>query len=237
MAFYDDPSGLTHYDALGVFYDDVSPVPAGKKRMKITLNLSKKTILEAIAYCRLIVLKLTGNAKFTTPDPALPALTSAALAAESANTAYESSKETTKQLLTVRNQMWDAMNVLITNEAAYVGPHSDNAADVESAGFTASLPAGPTVVPVQVTNFTVSSGDNDGSLDYQWDSIQQAKSFEVELSPEPMTPTSFVHKDSVTKSHCTLPGLTSGSRQWGRARAVNGAGKGPWSEPVSRIVP
>jgi len=237
MAFYDDPSGLTHYDALGIFYDDVSPVPAGRKKMKITLNLSKKSILDTITYCRLIVQKLTGNAKFPAPDPGLPALTAAALAAETANTAYESSKETTKELLTTRNEMWDAMNVLITNEAAYVGPHATTAAEVESAGFTATLPAGPTVLPGQVTNFTASTGDNDGSLDFQWDANQQAKSFELQLSPDPVTPTSFAHKDSVTKSHCTATGLLSGSRQWGRARAVNGAGKGPWSDPVSRIVP
>jgi hypothetical protein len=237
MAFYDDPSGLTRYDSPGVFYDDVSPVPAGRKKMKITLNLSKKSILDAIVYCRLIVQKMTGNAKFTTPDPALTDLTAAALAAETANTAYEASKETTKQLLTVRNQKWDAMNALITNEAAYVGPHSATAADVESAGFTATLPAGPTVLPDQVSNFTVSSGDNDGSLDYQWDADAKAKTFELETSPDPVTVSSFTHRDTVTKSHCNVPGLPSGSRVWGRARAVNGAGKGPWSDPVSKIVP
>lgn len=237
MAFYDDPSGLTRYDSPGVFYDAVAPVSAGRKPMKITLNLSKKSILDAIVYCRLIVQKLTGNAKFTTPDPALTDLTAAALATETANTAYEASKETTKQLLTVRNQKWDAMNVLVTKEAAYVGPHADTAADVESAGFTATLPPGPTVLPDQVHNLTVSSGDNDGSLDFQWDSNQQAKTFELQLSPEPVTPTSYAHHDSVTKSRCTAAGLTSGTRQWGRVRAINGAGKGPWSDAVSRIVP
>jgi len=236
MAFYDDPGGQTRYDA-GVLYDDVSPAPAGRKKLKITLNLSKKTILDAIAYCRLIVQKLTGNTKFTTPDPALTALTTAATEAETANTAYESSKETTKQLLTVRNQKWDAMNALITKEAAYVGGHSDTTADVESAGFSATPPASPTQIPAQVINLSVTQGDNNGALDQHWDPDPTAKSYELQTSTDPMTDSSFTHRDTVTKSSCTTTGLTSGTRIWSRVRAVNPAGKGPWSEPVSKIVP
>ena len=42
MAFYDDPTGQTKYDSGVVFYDAVSPVPAGRKKLKITLNLAQK---------------------------------------------------------------------------------------------------------------------------------------------------------------------------------------------------
>ncbi len=237
MAFYDDPTGQTKYDSGVVFYDAASPAPAGRKKLKITLNLAKKKILEVIALCRLVVQKMTGNAKFTTADPPLTALTTAATDAETANTAYESSKETTKQLLTVRNQKWDAMNALITKEAGYVGSHADTAADVESAGFTATLPASPTQTPGQVANLSVTQGDNAGSLDNHWDPDATAKTYEVHTSPEPVTATSFTHSDTVTKSSCTSTGLSSGARVWTRVRAVNGAGKGPWSEPVSKIVP
>jgi uncharacterized protein (UPF0333 family) len=173
----------------------------------------------------------------TTPDPALTALTTAATEAETANTAYESSKETTKQLLTVRNQKWDAMNALITKEAAYVGGHSDTTADVESAGFSATPPASPTQIPAQVINLSVTQGDNNGALDQHWDPDSTAKSYELQTSTDPMTDSSFTHRDTVTKSSCTTTGLTSGTRIWSRVRAVNPAGKGPWSEPVSKIVP
>jgi hypothetical protein len=205
--------------------------------MKITLNLAQKKILDTIAFCRLIVQKMTGNAKFTTPDPALTALTAAALDAETANTAYESSKETTRELLIVRNQKWDAMNTLITSESTYVAKHSDTEADVESAGFTNTLPPSPTQIPDQVSNLCVTQGDNDGSLDHQWDSDSNAKGFEVQTSPDPVTDSSYVHRDTVTKSSCTTSGHTSGSRVWSRVRAFNSAGKGPWSDPVSKIVP
>jgi hypothetical protein len=237
MAFYDDSTGQTRYDSVVVHYDDPSPTPAGKKKMKITLNLAQKTILQAIIFCRLIVQKMTGNAKFTTPDPALTDLTAAAKEAEDANTAYEISKKTTKELLDVRNEKWDAMNALITSEAAYVAKHSDTVSDVESAGFTNTLPASPTQIPDQVSNLCVTQGDNDGSLDEQWDSDPTAASFELQTSPDPVTATSYVHRDTVTKSSCTVTDLPTGSRVWSRVRAINSAGKGPWSDPVSKIVP
>src|SRR6185312_9396997 len=116
MSFYDVPGGATRYDSALVFYDSFAPAPGRKRKMKTTLNLSKKTILQAIAFARLIKTKMTGNAKFTTPDPTLAALGTAADDAETANDAYESSKETTKELLDVRNQKWDALNTLITKE-------------------------------------------------------------------------------------------------------------------------
>jgi len=237
MSFYDVAGGATRYDSAGVFYDSFAPAQGRKKIMKITLNLSKKTILKAITFARLIKTKMTGNAKFTTPDPTLADLGTAADDAETANNAYENSKETTKQLLTVRNQKWDALNALITKEGSYVEDHSDTEADAESAGFTARPQTGPTTMPDQVHNLSVTAGDNAGSLDAHWDSDSNAKSFEVQTSPEPMTPNSFTHGDTVTKSSCTLTGLTSGSRIWVRVRAVNGAGKGPWSDPISKIVP
>jgi len=236
--FYDDPSGLTRYDSPGIYYDGVSPEPSGKKKMiKVVLNLSKQPILDCIALARKIKVKMTGNAKFTTPDPALAALDTAATECETANNNYESAKDTAKQLLDIRNQKWDALNTLITLEASYVGNHSATTADVESAGLTASAPAGAAVAPDQVHNLTVTTGDSDGLLDVHWDPASAAKSYEIESSPEPMTAGSFTHKDTVTKSSVTLTGFTSGTRVWLRVRAVNGKGKGAWSDPVSKIVP
>ena len=234
MAFYDD--GQSRFDA-GLFYDALGLAPARKSKMKIVLNLSKKTILEAIAFAKLVKQKMTGNAKFTTPDPALTAIDTATTECETANSDYESSKATTKQKLDVRNQKWDALNALLTLEGSYVANHSTTGADVESAGFTASAGFNPSGVPGQVNNLSVSAGDNDGSLDAHFDPEPVAKTYEVQTSPDPMTPSTFVHGDTVTKSSCTLTGLTSGSRVWVRVRAINGAGKGPWSEPISKIVP
>lgn len=39
-----------------------------------------------------------------------------------------------------------------------------------------------------------------------------------------------------TKSKCTVPGLTAGTKYWFRVAAVGVAGQGPWSDPALRMA-
>jgi len=239
MAFYDDPSGLTRYDSPDVFYDSAPPLPGGQHRMKITLSLSKKTILQIIDFAKLIKNKLTGNVKFPAPNPTIINFDTLITEAETANDEYETARTTADEKLTVRNMKLDALTAGITLQSSYVEDTSTTDADVESAGFTvraaSNVPAGP---PAQIHNLTVTAGDTDGSLDVQWDPDQSAKTYEVQSSPDPFTDASWIHRDSVSPSSTTLTGLTSGTRTWVRARAIGTKSqKGPWSEPVSKIVP
>jgi hypothetical protein len=57
--------------------------------------------------------------------------------------------------------------------------------------------------------------------------VSGAKSYEVQLSPDPMTATSFASQAPVTKSKAVATALTSGARMWARVRAVASAGTGP----------
>ena len=95
----------------------------------------------------------------------------------------------------------------------------------------------PQTVPNQVQNLSLTAGDNTASLDVHWDPLANGKTYEVQTSPDPFTTTSFVTADTVTKSSTTLTNLTSGSRVWVRVRAINSAGKGPWSDPAVKVVP
>ena len=110
-------------------------------------------------------------------------------------------------------------------------------AKILSAGLSVRASKTPQTVPAQVTNLSLSAGDNEGSLDAHWDPLPNAKSYEVQSSADPFTPTSFTTRDTVTKSSATLTGLTSGTRVWVRVRAINSAGKGPWSDPAVKTVP
>lgn len=237
MAFYDDPSGLTRYDA-AVFYDTL-PAPAFHKRMKITLNLSKKTILQIIDFAKLIKTKLTGNAAFPTPNPSIIALGTLITEAETANGAYETAKTTADEKLITRNLKMDALRAGIVKESSYVEDNAVTEADIESGGFTPSKTPSPVGPPGQVQNLSVTRNDADGALDSQWDPEADAlKGYEVQLSVDPVTPTSWVTKDIVSQSNVTLTGLTSGTRVWIRVRGLgNKSQKGAWSNPVSKIVP
>ncbi len=86
-------------------------------------------------------------------------------------------------------------------------------------------------------NLSITAGDNAGELDLQWDPVAGAKTYEVQISPDPVTATSWVSQPSVTRSKTVILGLTSGARMWARVRAVNAAGQGAWSDVATKIVP
>jgi hypothetical protein len=74
--------------------------------------------------------------------------------------------------------------------------------------------------------------------DFVCDVDPVAKSYEVELSVDPVSPTSWQKKMTVTKSSGTIMGLTSSARMWVRVRAIGAHPQpGPWSDPAAKTVP
>ncbi len=66
-----DAGGL--YDS-GLLYDDTSlPQPRKKRMPKVKLGLHGMTPDEVVALTNIIITAMTGNANFTTPNPALAA--------------------------------------------------------------------------------------------------------------------------------------------------------------------
>jgi hypothetical protein len=74
-------------------------------------------------------------------------------------------------------------------------------------------------------------------MDLSWDPVVEAASYVIEISPDPVTPTSWTHLGLSTKSTFTATDLQSGSRVWFRVAAVNANGQSPWSDPATKIVP
>ena len=84
----------------------------------------------------------------------------------------------------------------------------------------------------------LTEGDNDGTLDFGFDKEDLAYSYEIEISVDPVSPTSWQKKMTVTKSSGTITGLTSGARMWVRVRAIGAhPNPGPWSDPAVKTVP
>jgi hypothetical protein len=122
--------------------------------------------------------------------------------------------------------------------AAYVeNTAAGDPVKIQSAGMGVRSAASPAGIPDQVTNLSITAGDSNGELDLQWDRVAAAKSYEVQLSPDPMTSNSFVAEPSVTKSKTAIMGLTSGQKMWARVRAIGSAGSGAWSDPATKTVP
>jgi hypothetical protein len=205
---------------------------------KVKLNISRLSDADAIQLCTNIKTALTGNATFTTPTPTLSAFGTLITNAQTALTASENAQTAAKSATAAKDTAIAALKAGATTLANYVNlTAAGDETKIMSAGMAVASSASPTSTPGQVMDLAITSGDSGGELDLQWDSVSGAKSYEVQLSPDPMTSTSFVAQPSVTKSKAVITGLTSGARMWVRVRAVSAGGQGAWSDPATKIVP
>ncbi len=91
--------------------------------------------------------------------------------------------------------------------------------------------------PGQPQALTPTAGDREGEIDLSWDTVAGAKSYVIEKSVDPVTPTTWSHAGVSTRSNFTANGLTSGTRYWFRVAAVNNNGQSGWSDPAMKIAP
>jgi hypothetical protein len=210
-------------------------------KFKVKLGLNHIVISALIALARLIVTRMTGNATFPAPDPALNDITTGADELEAAKTDVDAKRNAYKLAVTVQDQKEAALKTLLTKEAKYVELKSDgDQAKIESAGMSAydteSPPIGtlPKVLDLQLTH-----GDEAGEVDMQWDPVKKRTNYIIEITlTDPNSPTTvWEEKASPTKSSYSMKNLTSGQRVWFRVCANGTDGQGAFSDPNSIIVP
>ncbi len=205
---------------------------------KVKLELKDKTDAELIPYTENIVTKMTGNPNFTTPNPPLASITTAKIdfsASVQTVATLEQQLEAARGVTTTKRGV---LHGLLTQEGTFVeNIAAGDAVKILSAGMEVrDEPAPPAPLPAP-QNLKAFAGDNDGEIDLDWDSVKKSKSYELQRSPDPITATSWIAAGTVTKSKATVSGLTSGSKNWFRVRAIGAAGPGPWSDPATKIAP
>jgi hypothetical protein len=206
---------------------------------KIKLNLSSLTVPQKLAKAQQIVSALTGNGSFPTPSPALANITSAVTELDAAASAVQTARQTAKEKTSTQNQKEDALDQLLTKLAAYVeSVAGSNEQLILSAGMdTRAAAVATTDPPGQPQALTPTAGDHDGEIDLSWDTVSGAKSYVIDKSGDPVTPTSWSHAGVSTQSNFTAAGLISGGRYWFRVAAVNNNGQSGWSDPATKIAP
>lgn len=205
---------------------------------QIKLNFSRLSIPEKIARARQIVLSMTGNAHFPTPQPGLAAITAAVTALEQAGSDATIARQEAKAKTTIQNAKEDALNKLVAQAAGYVTAIAGGDEQIiQSAGMDVRAAPGTSAIAAQPQALGATAGDHDGQMDLSWDPVITATSYVIETSSDPPTGTSWKHLGVSTKSSFTVTGLVSGSRIWFRVAAVNPAGQSNWSDPATKIVP
>jgi len=237
MPTLDDPT--VFFDDPAVFFDEVPVAPKGIKMAKVITGASRMPLAVLWPTTANVIVKMTGNAGFTTPNPPLATLQTLLTDSQSKSALYDTAVTNASQALAVRDLARQALANALDSEGAYVQNQSGgDEVQILSTGFTVRAHGTPVGPMAQVQNLSVTEGDGPGMVDAHWDPTAGASSSEVASCPGP-DPAAGVYTSAalVTASSTTLTGLTSGTRVWIKVRAIGSQGPGPWSDPATKIVP
>jgi hypothetical protein len=206
---------------------------------KVKLGLQKLNPDETVALGNTIKTAMTGNPNFPAPNPPLTTVGAVITALQTKVATANSARAALNMALADRDAALVAARAVLQQEADYVQNVSGgDKTKIESAGMSVRDDGSPIGTPAQVLNLVVMAGDNDGTLDASWDRMRGVASYEVQVSVDPITATSWSFKQTASKSSATIGGLTSGAKMWVRVRAVgSGNVTGPWSDPATKVVP
>jgi chitodextrinase len=193
--------------------------------------------LQKVALARQVVTKMTGNASFTTPAPALTALTTGADNLEAAYNAALAGRITSKQLTSAMRDKEAVLASLITQEGAYVQNTSNgDKTKIESAGFETANPSSPIGALPAPENVELDANVNPGNMGVRWLKVDGAASYIVQRAQDADV-LDYLSVATPTNTKVTVNTMSSGTRYWFRIAAVGAAGPGEWTLPVSKIAP
>lgn len=206
---------------------------------KVKLNISRLSITEKNAKCRRIVDSVTDNPSFPNPNPPLAMITAAIQASNNAFNAAQAARQEAKAKTSAQNDADDVVTGLMAQLAAHVeSVAGGDETKIRSAGMDTKAAATTTTsIPPPPANLSATAGDRDGEIDLFWEAVFGAKSYVIQISPDPITATSWAHASVSPRSSQTIDGLTSGTRYWFRVAAINAIGQSGWSDPAMKIAP
>ena len=222
MANYDSTAT---YDSGIVYADPPVPQPIGRMtKKKVKLLLKRKSDPELSTFAQAHVTAVTGNPDFTTLLPSAADFAAVLSAYDTTLAAFNTAQAAAKLATTNKDTARLALESMLTARGNYVeltaSAAADPAAVIEGAAFSARSDKSPSGMPAQVSNLSITAGDHEGELDLHWDPVHYARTYEVQMTLDPITGTSWVTQASVSKSRAAVLGLTSGSKMWARVRAV-----------------
>ena len=206
---------------------------------QVKLDLQNLPIPQKVQFLRTVVTKATGNPDAVGSDPTPAQIAAAADALEAAFLTAENARQTSETATTLQTNAENEADRLITKFAKFAENKTDgDQARLQGLGLAVRASSTtPIGTLAQVKNLAVLVGDNDGELDPDWDAVRGARTYELQRSGDPITATSWTTVATVTKSKATVSGLTSGTKNWFRVRAIGSTGPGPWSDPATKVAP
>ena len=235
---------MAHYDTAatydsGLLYDEASATTKPKRMARLALNIRNLTDAQKLAKLKQAHDAVLANAAtFPTPNPTLASVLAAHDAADAKLIALTAKEQELDMLRSERDALMATAMQAYANLGSFVENKSlGDAAKIQLGGYDVVGAPTPAQPMPKVENLALTAGDDEGEADAVWAAVSGAKSYEVQLSVDPITGNSWQHQSVVTKSKTSVTGLPSGQKRWMRVRAVNTLGPGAWSDPACCTVP
>jgi hypothetical protein len=206
-------------------------------RAKVKLGLNGLNVPAKVQFASEVVIKMTGNPNFTTPNPALPDVTTGYTDLQTAYNDAQQARLTAVDKTNTQNSKEADLDQLLAQLGTYVENQSNGDANIiMSSGMKIAATPTPAPVPDQVIIQTVTNNSS-GKLYMKWKKVQYAKTYVVQQSTDINNPTKWQQLSIVTKTTYQVKNLTSGQKYWFRVQAIGTAGDGPWSDPYVNYAP
>jgi hypothetical protein len=238
-----DENPVLHMDE-GCFMDEPDgPQPGRKQKMaKVKMELNGLDPDGLTGKGDAVKTAMTGNANFPTATTLLTKLGTDLTSAKAKVITQKNTQKTATQTTIDRDGALDLVKQDLVALGSLVQEVSQgNAVVIETSGFGVAAPTHGAIGQMpQAQNLSLTTGDNPGEVDAQWDAVPGRKGYEQALcAGDPAVEANWRMSGSCSASKTTFTGQASGSRLWARVRAkgTKPENDGAWSQPATIIVP
>lgn len=204
---------------------------------RIKLNL-RQPIPDKLQTGRQIIAAMTNNPNFANPHPPLTDVAASLTTLDEAYKAHQIAKADARTKAGVADDAEIQLDRQLRKLAAYVESIADTDETViaSAAMQTKASRTTPSVLSAPEA-MSATAGTHEGEIDLTWRKVENAKSYVIQISPDPPSADSWGHAETVTVASKTIQNLTSGKKYWFRVAAIGSLGQSGWSEPATKIAP
>ena len=202
------------------------------RKLKALLDFIQLSVAIKIAFYRNVILQLTGNPLFLTPDASLADATKAVDALESA---YLAAKDGSHTAVAQMHDAEDAADNLFRILAAYVDRTADGS---ESAILSSGFHVSKQPTSSQKAELAVQDGDNSGSVWLVARAVDKAGAYIWQFAKDklPETEAEWMNAGHTTQSYLQLTGLTVAAKYYFRVCAITPTGNTDYTAPVMKVI-
>lgn len=205
---------------------------------RVRLNLRNLSVTDKIAKGRRIVAAMTNNASFPNPTPPLSDVTAATDELEKAFASVQAAKSELATRVGLQDNAETKLGQVLTQLAGYVeSVAGKDDTLITGAGMETKTTRSTPTVPTPPQGLSATTGEHEGQIDLSWRAVPNARSYTIEASLDPATPTGWTHVGIAASASKAIHNLTTGKRYWFRVAAVGAGGQSGWSEHATKVVP